>query len=332
MPRSAIFLLSDPDEFRAAVPELQMSLLIAGPGVFQVQLNRIELKHSILLSCDESLPRVAHVSLARHSVFLFFPTRKAEPVGVAGLDVEFGDLVVCGPRRFFMRTTGPVGWGCILFKPSRLSGTRRLNAGCGFDHPECGWIARPARPLIRRLLRLHREAAQSALNSPGSITDPGSAAELEQLLMEAARGCVASAEGMRIDTSDQSQLSLMNRFQDIVRASSGKLVSQADLEANLGVSGRTLRSYCQKHLGMSPARYLRLHRMTLIRRALLRADPANCTVQEIASHYGFNEAGRFAVAYRALYGDFPSATLHQVPGSSPVSAFCQWLPSRAKTA
>ena len=62
---------------------------------------------------------------------------------------------------------------------------------------------------------------------------------------------------------------------------------------------------------MSPTRYLWLRRMHLARRALRRADPAMTTVTEIASNCGFWELGRFSVAYRALFGESPSAALRR---------------------
>ena len=60
---------------------------------------------------------------------------------------------------------------------------------------------------------------------------------------------------------------------------------------------------------MSPYRYLLLRRMHLAHRELVRSDPAQTTVTQVANAYGFGELGRFAVRYRQMFGEPPSKTL-----------------------
>ncbi|MBV8398809.1 MAG: AraC family transcriptional regulator [Acetobacteraceae bacterium] len=83
------------------------------------------------------------------------------------------------------------------------------------------------------------------------------------------------------------------------------------------MSGRALRFHCLEHLGMSPHRYLWLRRMHLVRRALALAGPAETTVTTIATDHGFWELGRFAVSYKSLFGESPSATLRGAPAAPP---------------
>jgi transcriptional regulator GlxA family with amidase domain len=79
----------------------------------------------------------------------------------------------------------------------------------------------------------------------------------------------------------------------------------------IGVPERTLRVCCTEFLDMSPARYLLLRRLNMVRSALRRADPETESVAEIARSCQFQEPGRFAVTYRTIFGEMPSSTLRR---------------------
>jgi AraC-like DNA-binding protein len=80
----------------------------------------------------------------------------------------------------------------------------------------------------------------------------------------------------------------------------------------LNVSYGTLRSSCVKNLGITPKKYLLQRQMRLARCALQQSDHKTTSVTRIATEYGFSELGRFAVNYRKMFGESPSATLRDV--------------------
>jgi AraC-like DNA-binding protein len=121
------------------------------------------------------------------------------------------------------------------------------------------------------------------------------------------------------EASDDDSLSLrhhqaiLRRFRALIEANVGNPLYLPEICASLGVSSRSLQRCCHEQLGMSPLRYLWLRRMHMVRRTLAGMDSAPGAVTEVATRYGFWELGRFAVAYRALFGERPSATLHRRP-------------------
>ena len=88
-------------------------------------------------------------------------------------------------------------------------------------------------------------------------------------------------------------------------------LSISDLARQSGVPERTLRTAFQRCYGLSPVEYLRIHRLHQAR-GLLRANcPDETTVTQIGFGLGFWDLGRFAGAYRQLFGERPSETLRK---------------------
>jgi transcriptional regulator GlxA family with amidase domain len=107
-------------------------------------------------------------------------------------------------------------------------------------------------------------------------------------------------------------LVIIGKIKELSAVNCHRPMCLAEICAAIGVSERTLRTCCEKHLGMGPIRFLWLRRMHLARRALILADPTEATVTRIATDHGFWELGRFAVSYRTLFGEPPSASLQKL--------------------
>jgi transcriptional regulator GlxA family with amidase domain len=105
----------------------------------------------------------------------------------------------------------------------------------------------------------------------------------------------------------------MARFEEALGKQGDERLAMPALCKEIGVAERTLRMCCTEFLGVSPTRYLMLQRLNKARSALRRADPAMSSVAEVARNHQFVELGRFAVAYRATFGESPSVTLHRNP-------------------
>jgi AraC family ethanolamine operon transcriptional activator len=88
-------------------------------------------------------------------------------------------------------------------------------------------------------------------------------------------------------------------------------LSISDLAQQSGVPERTLRTAFQRCYGVAPIEYLRMHRLHRARRLLLASCYDETTVTQIAFELGFWDLGRFAGAYRQLFGERPSETLRK---------------------
>jgi AraC family transcriptional regulator, ethanolamine operon transcriptional activator len=82
-----------------------------------------------------------------------------------------------------------------------------------------------------------------------------------------------------------------------------------ELCAALGVSASCLHGAFEATFGLSPHRYLKLRRMTMVRAMLLSGAGPWHSVKAAALSHGFWHMGQFAHDYRAMFGESPSATL-----------------------
>ena len=86
-----------------------------------------------------------------------------------------------------------------------------------------------------------------------------------------------------------------------------------DIAAAVNVSPRSVQYAFRRNLGTTPLEYLRRVRLDRAHRDLKAADPAHDTVTAIAGRWGFSHAGRFSLAYKAMFGNAPSDTLRTYP-------------------
>ncbi|KPI10569.1 transcriptional regulator with only HTH domain, AraC family [Actinobacteria bacterium OK074] len=101
---------------------------------------------------------------------------------------------------------------------------------------------------------------------------------------------------------------------DVIHAEETAHLTVVDVAREVGIGLRALEIGFKKQVGMSPSQYLkkaRLHRAHIELLAAGAADEA--TVGGIAMEWGFSHAWRFSQAYRAEFGESPSATLRRRP-------------------
>ncbi len=110
-----------------------------------------------------------------------------------------------------------------------------------------------------------------------------------------------------------SHSQIVRRALSVVNDYSGRPPLITDLCRAAGVSERTLRNAFHDVHGLSPKQYLRRHGLEEARQALQLAHGARGAVTLVATECGFFELGRFAGAYRRLFGERPSDTLRRAP-------------------
>ncbi|MFE2912923.1 helix-turn-helix transcriptional regulator [Kitasatospora indigofera] len=117
----------------------------------------------------------------------------------------------------------------------------------------------------------------------------------------------------RVDTRDAGSDTLRKAVA-FIEDNAHRDLALADIAIAVRVTPRALQYAFRRHAGTTPTEYLRRARLERAHADLRAADPSDgATVTRIAMQWGFAHPGRFADAYRRMYGRAPSLTLRDRP-------------------
>lgn len=92
----------------------------------------------------------------------------------------------------------------------------------------------------------------------------------------------------------------------------GETITMESIARNVHMSVRSIQQGFRDELGVSPMTYVRDMRLERVHAELADALPSDgVTVTDVATRWGFNHLGSFAVEYRKRWGVTPSETLRQ---------------------
>lgn len=301
----------DPDQYQSAIRGGDRHCIVLGPGTFRAELTTIEVGRLKLQRGREDLPRLASSATSPNEVTLLgWPGNGPLPV-VRGLQMRPGEWMCLGPgTQSHHRTFERNDFVALTISPGNLTRAaidltgRELTATAGN-------VMRPPEQLGAWLMAVIEAATRVGRTAPNVFTSPLAGEALEQALLRPMIMLLQHGEASNEAASRGRHVVIARRFEEVVHANADCSLLIGDLCRLTGASGRTLRTVCQEQLGMSPHQFITLRRLHLARRALLRADRQSETVTNVATAHGFWELGRFAVTYKSLFGESPSATLRR---------------------
>ena len=318
MPSSATRTFTDPDMYFAGIRNLQIDGVITKRGEFRAESTRIDLHRLWMHRFDESLPRIMRITPSGKRSVILFATNPYQPkMQVSGIEASQDQIAMFGlDWPYYLRSSAACGWGTMSLTPEDLAAVSEAIIGRPLTPPSFPRWTSPPAPVVSRLLRLHEAAGHLAKTAPDILAKPEVARAIEEALVEAMILCLTEGHSDDVRNVHRHRATVMRRLEEVLTSTPDRPLYMPQLCATVGASYTTLHDCCQEYLGMSPKRYLWLRRMHLVRRVLRSADAEKTTVTEIATDYGFWELGRFAVAYRSLFGEAPSAALRRPPEDS----------------
>ena len=307
---TAIFV--SPDAYGAAIGAEKVELFVTANGEFKGQLTHLEIGRLHVLRGRENLPRIAFIALPSAHVHISFSTSRTRSMVYCGVALNFGDLVFHSlEQRAHQRTTGGAEWCLISLPPDELTACSKRLIGESIRVPSESCDVMPAHDTTAAFLAMVSNLCDRA-ELMGGVFSTAGAASLERELLSALVKCLSIKNAGRPPISRRRHSDIMVSFEDCLARQREPHLNLSELCTTISVPERTLRLCCAEFLGVSPSRYYLLQRLNRARSALRCADPASASVSEIARNHHFSELGRFAVAYRDVFGETPSSTLRRV--------------------
>jgi AraC family ethanolamine operon transcriptional activator len=301
--RSVDLETDEVDALSAAQPERGRHYVRLRAGGFCAAFS--ERSNGSVAFARESWSSALRVRCARPGRYVSFSVAAAE--GARWCGVPLGRESVLELQRDWEITTGgPLeAWSFAVERGSLERAEALLDGGGGSRRrSENSLLAHTAASAAR--LRTHVASALSATALPAAArhTLVGEFLHLAATLRRS-----TDPPAARVESWSQRRAAV-RRVEEYLDAHERELPSLAELCSIAGTSERTLEYAFREQLGVSPVRYLRLRRLNAVRRELRAAEPGTARVTDVAMRWGFWQLGRFAVEYRALFGERPSQTLY----------------------
>ncbi|HLO80285.1 MAG TPA: helix-turn-helix transcriptional regulator [Chitinophagaceae bacterium] len=230
----------------------------------------------------------------------------------SGQEVLPGDIYSFGPgEEFANRSVGKLFYATLALNADELIKLGSNDAvigdlGC-WEHRHWYRSSQEVRTLICKSI----SGIASRLMRPGITMTPQQIKLLQQELVESILWGIAYDTHKPIERHAYFNATIVRKVVEWMDDQPTGPIQISNICGALHLSRRTLQRAFTETLGMGPARYLMLKRLSTVRSLLRTSDPNTTSVTNVALENGFWELGHFAVLYRRMFGERPSQTLYK---------------------
>jgi AraC family ethanolamine operon transcriptional activator len=303
-------------DYACSVREPGVKLMLVQPSRSPWQVSRCLLGRIVLQSGAAGGATIVD-GVSRSGSFVFFlrDSDHAHLMSLNGEAVVVDDIAVFPPGKpFAVACRGPYKW-------ISLSVPREVLEEAGFSPRQLrtlGTVASVIRVPHWAALQLVNAAtyAREFCQSARILADASRLSDLERILL-------ADLSAAIIRNSDPAEIlscrargleGFVQRALAFIRAHEAEDLHVEHLCRATNMAERSLLRAFHKLFGVGTTQYLKLRRLNRVHFALMA--PAANTVAGVLTIYGIREFGRFAGAYKTLFGESPSETLKKAGASN----------------
>jgi AraC family transcriptional regulator, ethanolamine operon transcriptional activator len=307
----------EPEEILVAVPGVFFQAVPFGRGPFEVLMTTLALGN-ITLQVGHCTPLMGFAKAASDRAVLLLPLDGVESLVMNGVQGQPRVVRAYGGGAEHLRTsprdstystlTLPVEAAVVLLAPPARSRLFRPGSQVLLPATPDTWV---------RATGIIRAAAESAAATPETFDAEQPRLALREALLHAARDLISGAEEdapVWVPRSSGARKRIVVAADDYLRAHIDRPIYTDELCDALGVSASSLVEAFHAVFVISPHRFLKLRRLSMVRAALRSREGARPLVKSVALSHGFWHQGQFAHDYRANFGESPSETLARARG------------------
>ena len=307
----SIATYNDPEQAKAAYHAARTDITLLGREPFTTRATHVKMNNLWATLSDESTALLKHKAYTPDRAFITFLSEPSSAIVCDGIAMAM-DSVIRHSRAhsYFERSYGESHRAGISIPVEEMALASIALVGDDITCPTDTLSVAPPPPMMARLRNLHAITMKLARDAICTPVHPDTAHALEQSLMECLIACVRVDAPAKRSSLQHGEIA-MRRFHRVLDENPDKPIYLPKICAAIRVPARTLRHYCQDHLGISPHQYLELRRLHMARQRLSAENSNRTTVTEVATELGFWHFGRFASKYARVFGELPSQTLYR---------------------
>jgi len=315
-------LFGEPDQICAAQPGVFLEAVPLGTRPFEAELTTFRLGDmSLHLGCAS--PFMGFARVAPDRAVLQLPVRNVETLVLNGAACQPGVVGTYACNAELLRSNPqPSSHSALilpfdsvekLLEPPPTSKILQPGSHALLKADPCAWKR------TDQIIRAIREVADAV---PDIFAAEQPRLALREALLHAAHDLIApdgNAE-LRMPRSSRARRRIVVAADDYLRAHMDRPIYTEELCEVLAVSASSLAEAFRAVFVISPHRFLKLRRLSMVRASLRSPDGRAPLVKSVALSHGFWHLGQFAHDYRETFGETPSETLGRTRGGA-VEAF-----------
>jgi hypothetical protein len=197
VPSSTVSTFTDPDAYHAAIRHTHAEGIVTGRGQFRAELTLVRLNRVSLHRGEEALPRLTYSAVDPALFLIAFPVHRDQQLYVGGLEMVHGDIFAFrAGTESYNRMAAGCRWGTIFLTHEDIAAAAEAIVARELTAPPVTHRIMPPPGVLNRLLNLHEAAGHLAKTAPDILVKPEVARAMDQAVVEAMVGCLASDESM----------------------------------------------------------------------------------------------------------------------------------------